>query len=146
MKKMQLYAEYLESLNEYGANIPESKYDEEIYYHRFTKDIEWNPVIVDGNEVGFLLIGKDTECVPGYDYFISQTYIQPKYRRQGIMKKIVTDYVKAHKGRYCLFILEKNYPAKNFWKTVQLTLNLKTITCPTEFDDEGCKLYGFEYE
>ena len=68
--------------------------------------------------IGFWILGQNRNCNPDADYFIAETYIRPEYRREGIMSDRISDWIKTHGGKFCLFVLSKNEVAKKFWKNV----------------------------
>lgn len=137
-KRFELFADYAEELNDLGAGFVETQLPQ--MYKDYRKHCEWIDIEKDGNLIGFLIISFPNN--PDIDYFIEQTYIGRRYRRQGIMREAVERYIKDHAGRYGLFILPKNMGAKNFWRTIQNDLSLKPIYLG---DFEGDIVYGFEH-
>jgi len=59
-----------------------------------------------GNVVGFLLL---------QNKYIDGLYVLPEYRRQGLGRKAVMDYIKKHGMPKTLQILKKNKVAMAFW-------------------------------
>lgn len=94
-------------------------------------------LIVDINDKGFFIIGKNDNCHPDFDYYIIDTYLDPKYRRQHIMQNAINNFIKNHKGSYMLFILNNNDPAHMFWKTI----GMLSIMDDRYNDDEKCTQY-----
>lgn len=144
-RKYKLWVCYCDDLNDYGADIKD--FDILLNYDAYIRsESEWLDVTDSkGKLIGFVIIGTGDNCRPDCDYYIAETYIDRRHRRNGIMKKFITEYIKAHPGRYCLFILDKNVPAKFFWKSIEKELCLKPLTFG-ENDTEGCSEYGFEYD
>ena len=68
------------------------------------------PIIADGKTVG--IIG-------GFIDYIDCVYIMPEYRRKGLAKKAVLDFVKGnlHYG-IRLHIIKNNETAKKFWNSI----------------------------
>lgn len=147
-RRYRLYGYYCDELNEYCV---EKMTDADIcitlleYTQRSKEDpnFEWIDVMSEEGEViGFLIVIKNPEW--DIDYFIAQTYISQRFRRQGIMKKVVTDYLTNHKGKYGLYILDKNYKAKTFWKSIENECNLGSCLLEEQTpQEEGVTLYGF---
>lgn len=77
---------------------------------------EWVDVFSEEHKViGFIIIGHAPNCHPDADYYIEEAYIMPEYRRKKYMSNAVSEYLKSHKGTYCLFIISSNKPALSFW-------------------------------
>jgi len=98
----------------------------------------------DGEQIGFFVIGTKENCHPACEYYIQDCYVVQKYREKKVMTNALMEYVKEHKGKYCLFILNDNYIAHSFWKNFWKQsgaepINLKYITEPNDEDRQ----YGF---
>lgn len=61
------------------------------------------------NPVGFLIV---------IDGYVDGIYVKPDYRRKGIAKKAVMDYLKSGGVITRLHIIRTNTPALNFWKSI----------------------------
>ena len=59
--------------------------------------------------VGFLIV---------IDGYVDGIYVKPDYRRKGIAKKAVMDYLKRGGVITRLHIIRTNTPALNFWKSI----------------------------
>ena len=59
--------------------------------------------------VGFLIV---------IDDYVDGIYVKPDYRRKGIAKKAVMDYLKSGGVITRLHIIRTNTPALNFWKSI----------------------------
>lgn len=59
--------------------------------------------------VGFLIV---------IDGYVDGIYVKPDYRRKGIAKKAVMDYLKSGGVITRLHIIRTNTPALNFWKSI----------------------------
>lgn len=93
----------------------------------------WNSIKLlfdEGMLAGFLIIGTAPNCHPDCEYFIAQAYVAPESRRKGIMTKAVSEFVKDHRGKYCMDILYKNYSARIFWLTRFRELGYELIQLP----------------
>lgn len=94
--------------------------------------------------IGFLLVGTAPNCHPAADFYIEEAYILPSHRRQKYMSQTATDFMRANPGTYCLFIINTNNVAKNFW----FNLFAKNGYIPCSLSDVGagdeyCTQYGF---
>lgn len=143
----KMFSSYLDELQSM-CNLPliDDKRKEflfsEIQCYEFSK---WVNVIANGNIVGFFIIGTGENCHPDADYYIQEAYIQPEYRRKGYMSYAISEYVKRHRGIYCLLILNKNYIAKTFWPEVFRKLGyMPRPLSDVGATDEDCQQYGFE--
>ena len=107
------------------------------------------------NSVGFLIYGTFPECHPDADYYFAETYIKPDYRRKGIMKEKVQDFVKTNGGVYCLFVGKrtpllvlsgkKHFPRldiRNVIWTKPISVPLSSGSNTKDIDP--CQLLGYE--
>lgn len=62
--------------------------------------IKWHMITYNEDAVGFFIVGTKPECHPDADYFIIQMYIKPEFRRHGLGKKALADFISRHKGVY----------------------------------------------
>lgn len=84
-----------------GKNFREIKYDDKV--------------------VGFLMV---------IDRYVEGIYVMPEYRRQGLAKKAVQDYIRSGGIIEKLHIIKTNDVAKKFWKNLFI---LKEIdSCPSD--------------
>lgn len=115
----ELYERYLSELSEsYALKFKESA--EDILKNYYNKFHEIRMVLGEGvkaEPIGFFIVGTTPDCHPACDYYICRTYILPKYRRKGIMYREISDFLKWHKGKYCLDVIDGN-PALKFWEKV----------------------------
>lgn len=119
-KRRQMYINYMRHIK----SLLEESFDEDYYIQQF-KDIDkniynaqWIPIVHETQEIGFLIICTHPNCHPDADWYIENAYIIPEYQNQGHMQRAVQNWLKEHPGRYCLFIIDKNYPARHMWETV----------------------------
>ena len=93
-------------------------------YLQFRKELDklCVPVIVDKVLKSIIPIqydGKVVGMVGGFTDYIDCLYVLPEYRRKGLAKRAVLDFVKGnlHYG-IRLHIINNNEPAKAFWNSI----------------------------
>jgi GNAT superfamily N-acetyltransferase len=97
--QMELYKRFRKTIDEFVFPlILESDRDEYI------------PIECDGKQVGFLLV-MDERYVDGI-------YVEPAYRRRGLARKAVLDYVNSGKNIDSLHIVHGNETARKFWESM----------------------------
>lgn len=153
-KRAEMYLEYKQELCAITDKIPTNKDDRNyLKSYKFIAEhpevVEWVPIYSeDGHEAGFVLISLygDLDEVGDYDYrfdyFILDSYVEPAYRRQGLMKNMLKSILSERTGTFGVYILNKNEPAlelwKNLWKTYPLTEEIELLK-----NKEG-REYAFE--
>lgn len=131
-KRSEMYLEYKQELCAIDDIIPTEKDDRSYlanYYWmaEHPEVIEWLPIMNAGEEAGFIVISNygNLDLLGDYDYrfdyFILDCYIEPEYRRQGLMEKSLRNLLEQKPGTYGLYILDKNEPALNLWKKLWKT-------------------------
>lgn len=71
----------------------------------------------DSEFVGFVIFEKIPNDIPYMDWFIMESYVEPKYRRQGIMSKGVKDFISDHKIKTIGYVtLPQNNTADRYWR------------------------------
>ncbi len=76
-------------------------------------------IMADGQPAGFVIICADqAHLAPGVDYELMDFYITPKYRRQKIGRLAARAAFDLFQGRWQVFQLEQNPPARTFWQSV----------------------------
>lgn len=71
----------------------------------------------DGTPAGFAIVLADrNHLVPDVEFELMDFYIAPKYRRQGVGSAAARQIFDTRRGAWQLFILEKNEPARRFWR------------------------------
>ena len=131
-ERREMYLEYKQELCAIDDIIPTEKDDRNyLANYDWMQDhpevVEWVPITTEGTEVGFILISNygDLDIMGDYDYrfdyFILDSYIEPAYRRQGLMEKALRELLDRKPGTYGLYILKKNEPALNLWKKLWKT-------------------------
>ncbi len=74
---------------------------------------------VDGIPAGFVTICAEKEYIPeGVDYELLDFYIAPKHRRHGIGRQAALAAFNLYHGRWSVFELARNLPARAFWQSV----------------------------
>ena len=129
-KMIYTYEDYRPRMTEYFRELTEIQgdtYTEEqcrIWFDGIVNGVlegntEWLHIKdAQGNEVGQLLIGIAPNCHPDADYYIEEAFVEKAARRNGIMTKAASEFIKDHPGTYCYFVLTKNELAKAFWEKV----------------------------
>lgn len=80
---------------------------------------EWRPIVYDSREVGFLIVVSGSLVTTGTDYEVAESYVEPEFRRKGLMTKAVYDFALSHPGTYGLDIMkEPGAIGKSFWPTI----------------------------
>ena len=125
----RLFCDYLRELEKIAQTPSQSASDDYEYYQEIISSdtVEWVEIRAcdEPNPVGFLLIDHGYNCHPDADYFIQETYVKPEYRNQGLMTTAVSKFIQEHGGTYCLFILNNNKNAYQFWHNLFAKLNYK---------------------
>ena len=120
-KRNELLQNYLQEMQSIKELPPYSKeeLDQSCLVYFEDTNSEWVDVFSeDGKIIGFIIIGYTPNCHPDADFYIEEAYIQPEYRRKKYMFRAVTKFLKYNGGTYCLFIVNRNTPALNFWHYV----------------------------
>lgn len=151
-RKQKLYRDYSFELDQYSEDLAPLTGDEiKRYCDGYISDesSSWKNIFSsEGEIVGFLIIGKKfPEKHPYSDYSISQAYVAPKYRNQGLMTKRVSAYIQSHHGIYSLLVYKKNKTALIFWPKLFESLDYKPAKFVSEDNNNyegGLILLGFE--
>lgn len=120
-KRNELIQNYLIEMQNIKGLPPYSKEELDQACQEYFEDsnVEWVDVFSDeGDIIGFIIIGYTPNCHPDADFYIEEAYIQPEYRRKRYMFRAVSKFLKYNGGTYCLFIVNTNTPALNFWHKV----------------------------
>lgn len=143
----KLYTNYIKDLESIRSKpFPDSPKEKRKWCQDYIDGSYYNWIDIKSNNetIGFLIIGTSPDCHPECDYFICQSYIIPKYRKHHFMTNAVYEFVKTHKGRYCLMILESNTYAHKFWFKLFGDLGYKPIELPIVCNMEDDEIqYGF---
>ena len=128
LTRIGLYRKYVEELGPFDPYIAQMGYKEThdvAMYYIETPGVEWVDIKnKEDKTIGFVIFSTvKNDHHPAADYGICQTYILPKYRRQGIVSKTVKSYLNSHPGIISLDILKKNDKAKAFWKKLMYELD-----------------------
>lgn len=76
-------------------------------------------VRADGIPAGFVMICAEKKHLPtDIDYEMLAFYITPKYRRQGVGHRAALQALDLYHGRWVVYELERNLPARTFWQAI----------------------------
>lgn len=117
-ERKTLFTAYCEELNQItGKEIWPEEDREAAFLDYINEPFEWFDIAAkNGRLIGFVVMAKAPNCHPDADRFIVQTYITPKYRKQGYMRAFWHSYIEKTHHRFCMLILRQNASAKAFWK------------------------------
>jgi aminoglycoside 6'-N-acetyltransferase I len=75
---------------------------------------------VDGVPAGYAAVLTDPAYLPDQetDFDLLDFYISPKFRGQGVGRAAARAVFDRHRGRWAVYELEKNRPAREFWQRV----------------------------
>ena len=135
---MKLAKDYIEELRKFDSSI---KWDE-----RTVEDWVWdsNFIVESGKIRGFMFTEFPTIC-DGKDFlYIAEFYIVPESRMRGLGFSAVEAYTRSWDGNVFLYVLDRNEPAKGFWKTVEQRLGWKRVEEPEIRQENGCELRVFQ--
>lgn len=153
-QNVALYRKYVQSIRPFAPDWIEPETD--AIWERIVKEYmddpftDWVRVCADGVPVGFLIVcRKGGDCHPDADYTIGQTFVSEGYRRMGLMKRAVVEYVESHpKGIYCYDILKGNDGAESFWNIIFTeALAAKRVYLPEirgHMERKYVNLYGYK--
>lgn len=112
---------------------------------RDAHDTQWIPVIHNAREVGFIIICQAPNCHPDADYYIEDSFVLPAFQNKGLMQKTVQEFVKTNPGKYCLFIIDCNKPARHMWPAVFEKLGYQPLPLKEVLiDHPGITQYGWQ--
>lgn len=118
--RYQMYLEYMKHIKGLLGEL----FDGGQCLHQFEKldegwcNAQWVPVKLKSKEVGFFTVYQAPNCHPDCDFYIEDSYMMPEARNQGLMQKAVQKFVTENPGKYCLFIVDCNEPARHMWPAV----------------------------
>lgn len=100
----------------------------------------------DTEEIGFVVIGSKKNCEKGADWYIQDAYILAGYRHRGIMRNFFSKFIEEHPGKYCLFIIDENDIAKEFWDKAFESAGYKPFKIKDKhgMETEYCHLHGWK--
>ena len=119
-EKRELYRQYIRTLDEMVGRTYKQQSADELYEELFEDDCEnyWIDIQYCEQTVGFFTICTPPGCPQEADFFLRDAFISPQYRRKGLMKQAVTQWIKEHPGVYSLIVLNNNTPAYNCWMNI----------------------------
>lgn len=118
--RYQMYVEYVRHVKGLLGEL----FDGGVCLRNFEKfeeewcNVQWVPVKIKTQEVGFFTVYQKPNCHPDADFYIQDAYMMPEARNQGLMQKAFQKFVKENPGKYCLFIVDNNEPARHMWPAV----------------------------
>ena len=146
----QIYYEYSIELNQYCKDDISDRKECDAYCNKLLRKSYYTWIDIEnekGELIGFLVLGQKPECHPAADFHICQSYVKPKYRKQGYMTKTVHEQLKKNKGVWCLLILKDNKYAHKFWqKTFESAGYEWTFLMPVVFPDDNGDICQTAYE
>ena len=138
-EKHRLFKDYIRELERYKG-APIFRNDEGIRKrceeYMCSRDATWKNIYTqDGSELaGFLIIGKSGgEKHPDADYSVSEAYIVPQHRHNGLMSSCVFEYLDRHPGVYSLTVCRRNTYAIQYWTDIFMCAGYKSA----ELDDDA---------
>ena len=119
-ERLALFLAYAKEINEMAGWGYKSPADYLAWFNEYLgrSYITWHDIECGGKKVGFYIIGQAPECHPDADYYIIQMYVKKEYRRRGLGKKAILDFISNHSGVYFLEIITNNATAHLFWADV----------------------------
>ena len=110
---LSMYKSYFNELQIY-QELPELKKED---IDGMLSNVELDIYIISENNIniGFILLGFGENKHILSDWYLAEFYIRPDYRRNGFGTKALMDLTKKEPGKYCLYIIKTNLPAKRFW-------------------------------
>lgn len=89
-------------------------------FNKWVRDqVDAYVIRVDGLPAGFVFIMDDQSLMPlGREHELMDFYVTPKYRRQGVGELAARLAFETRRGRWVLYQLRPNYPARKFWTKV----------------------------
>lgn len=157
-QKHNLYRDYCKELEQYKEKSDtESEFQTDnhsnvdIWCDDYINDknCTWKNIFDDasGELAGFLIIGKGgSEKHPDADYGIAQAYVNPAFRNQGLMTKMIKEYLEKHKGIYSLLVINQNLYALSFWKKTFANAGYHPVNLDDKYvidPDDNLILLGF---
>lgn len=98
--KLELYRQFRRTIDEYVFPLILKNSEENDYV----------PIECNGKQVGFLIV-----CDEGY---VDAIYVLPEYRRRGLARKAVLDYMDAGHEIDQMHIVQTNETALKFWNSI----------------------------
>ena len=116
-EELELYWVYKNKLRELIQEKPITFDEAKSWYQHFIDaDCYMVRIYDDAKQIGFVVIAVNDNCPEPFDYYIWDCYLVPEYRKQHIMWDVMQSFVGDHPGKYCLFLILNNLPAKCFWE------------------------------
>lgn len=115
---LDTYREYIEELSQFTDRLKDFPLRQEVSFMWNCQSIQKYFVIHEGQAIGFVLIGVEDNKHPESDWYIEEFFIKKEFQNQGLGKAAAKELLEAKRGRYCLFVLRRNFRAACFWEKV----------------------------
>lgn len=99
----------MESNNELDMYLDFRKEIDVLAFPLIKKNFDYIKIYHLGKQVGFLIV---------YDGYVESLYVKPEFRRLGLAKKAVLNYINQGKSITRLHILDSNKVAHKFWSSI----------------------------
>lgn len=99
----------MESNNELDMYLDFRKEIDVLAFPLIKKNFDYIKIYHLGKQVGFLIV---------YDGYVESIYVKPEFRRLGLAKKAVLNYINQGKPITRLHILDSNRIAYKFWSSI----------------------------
>lgn len=101
------------------GSAPET-FDEAVRMNFWVRDqCEQFIIRANGLTAGYAIVAAGLEHLPrGVDYELLDFYIAPPYRRSGVGRQAARLVFDLYRGEWVVFELQRNEPAKRFWRKV----------------------------
>ena len=115
---LDMYREYIEELSQFTDLLKDFPLQQEVAFMWDCQSIIKYWVICEGQIIGFVLIGVEDNKHPESDWYIEEFFIKKEYQNKGFGKAVAKELLETKRGRYCLFVLQRNVRASHFWQNV----------------------------
>jgi predicted acetyltransferase len=146
--KRQMYRQYIHDIHTM-QRLPYNEAEADECYEELLWDEHydfWIPIQHEHKTVGFFTMCPTPHCPPNVDYILRDAYVQPEYRRLGLMKTAVSEWIEAYPGVYEVHVLDNNKPAYNCWLQVfeSAGYQMKETFAHTERNGDPSTFFRFE--
>lgn len=121
-----IYPFYLHDLSEFTEDIQpgaDGTFDVDYVDTYFDEpDHTCLNITLDGRIIGFILLSKFENAK--VDYVIQEAFVLRGFRGKGFGKIIFAKLLELYTGKFALYVLDRNEPAKHFWQRSLVHLGL----------------------
>ncbi len=146
-KEFELYWQYKNELWKIEGMHPYSKEAVDSWYKEYLDDAGCCIRIFNENkeQIGFVFVGTYPNCHEDADFYIQDCFIMPEYRKRSVMSAIVSEFIADNPGDYCLYLIDQNAQAQNFWRKMFGSLGYEEFQIKdyTDMETDSCHLHGF---